>query len=66
MAHVTRMIKALRIWSAKMRPVRTADLAMGNERKRSIKPRCKSFATPTPTEAEPNTMIVQKHLPSGN
>ena len=49
-----------RIMSAKVRPARTAERAIGNERKRSISPRPRSSARPTPVAVAPNTAVWTK------
>ena len=47
----------LRDRSASVRPARTADRAMGNDRNRSISPDFMSVARPTAVASAPNTTI---------
>src|SRR5260370_38179066 len=44
--HITATTNVLRAMSAMVRPVRTADLAIGRERKRATRPRRKAVARP--------------------
>ena len=50
----------LRTRSASVRPVSTAERAIGSERKRSMSPFCKSSASPTPVVRAPNTTVCTK------
>ena len=55
--HMTNTTKVLRTRSARVRPVRTADLAIGSERKRSTRPFCRSVARPIPVFVEPKMTV---------
>src|SRR5205085_5273438 len=51
--HITITTNVLRTMSEIVRPVRTADVAIGKERKRSTRPFCKSLASPKPVVVAP-------------
>src|SRR5215471_20542794 len=58
--HITATTNVLRTRSEIVRPVRTADFAIGKERKRSTRPRCRSVARPIPVDVEPNMTVWVK------
>ncbi len=58
--HITMITNALRVRSERVRPVSTADFAIGNERKRSTSPRCRSLARPMPVDVEPKMTVWAK------
>src|SRR2546422_2604719 len=51
--HITATTNVLRTRSERVRPVSTADLAIGKERKRSTRPRWRSVARPMPVVVAP-------------
>ena len=54
------MTNTLRAKSPRVRPARTADLAMGRERNRSSSPLLRSLAMPTAAAMAPNTVSCTK------
>ena len=52
--------KQLRTESANVRPVSTADRAIGNDRKRSSNPLFTSVASPMAAAMDPNTTVCTK------
>src|SRR5512142_1269065 len=55
---------ALRARSDSVRPVRTAERAIGSDRNRSISPLCRSSASPTPVVIAPKAHLL--HEDSGH
>ena len=58
--HITNTTNVLRTRSEMVRPVRTADFAIGNERNRSTSPRCRSVARPIPVVVAPKMTVCAK------
>ena len=58
--HIRIITKKLRARSAVVRPVNTADRAIGSDLNRSMTPRCKSPASPTAVVSAPNTTVCTK------
>jgi hypothetical protein len=50
-------VRKLRTRSESVRPISTAARDIGSERKRSIRPRCRSSASPTPVVNDPNATV---------
>ena len=59
-AVMSTITNTLRTRSASVRPASTADRAMGSERNRSIRPLCRSSASPMPVAMAPNTAVCTK------
>ena len=53
-------VNRLRARSAMVRPVRTADDDIGSDRKRSIRPRCMSWASPMAVVTPPKATVCTK------
>ena len=53
---ITKNVNTLRTRSDTVRPMSTADRAIGSDRRRSMRPFWRSSASPTPVNAELNTI----------
>lgn len=59
-AYITPTTTAFRTRSDTVRPTRTADRAIGSDRKRSMMPRRRSSASPMPLATAPNATVCAK------